>query len=601
MLLIILMALLFTLLFGLCSRAYACTGFVAGKKATADGSLISGRNEDISAAYNKVINVNPATKGEGTVWVEDPVNGYRAEVPASGCRWTMVNDVPEHGMGLYGEACMNDWGVSLTATVSTRVNETVMQFDPLLENGLREAYVPSVVIPFAHTAREGVEILGKAIETYGSAQGNTVFFADRDEIWVMEIVAGHQWAAQRVPDDCYAVVPNCIMLGDLDLDDKANFLASPGIFSMPQENGFLKLHNGRPHVGLTYGPELSPGNRVRAWGGQGLLSPSQKVAYETEVFEMFLRPDEPIDIATAMRVMAYRYEDTVRDANKNRVTAIGSERTCESHLFHYRPGKELVQWESLGNPEHGVFLPIYADITRTPEAFRVEGKEYCDKSAYWALRGLSALAEVDRRNIGTGVRAAWDLYQQELFSQVEAADTELAGLEGDARAEYENEFFERVGGEMMRRALLMRNEVLYYLARNLSMQIEPMAPFASSLVPKPEESAPVPAAPGMPMRPMMPKEKIRHHIIVKFVPEVVDKAALILEIRQLYAAAEQIEGVDEVWFKENCIDRENRYDLMIVLKMDKEALPNWDASDIYHRWKSEYGHLVAKKAIFDCE
>ena len=40
MLLIVMMALLFTVLFGLCSRAYACTGFVAGKKATADGSLI---------------------------------------------------------------------------------------------------------------------------------------------------------------------------------------------------------------------------------------------------------------------------------------------------------------------------------------------------------------------------------------------------------------------------------------------------------------------------------------------------------------------------------------------------------------------------------
>ena len=66
-------------------------------------------------------------------------------------------------------------------------------------------------------------------------------------------------------------------------------------------------------------------------------------------------------------------------------------------------------------------------------------------------------------------------------------------------------------------------------------------------------------------------------------------------------AAAEIDGVRGVEFKENCIERENRYDLMIVLEMDEEALPSWDASEIHHRWKDEYGHLVAKKAIFDCE
>ena len=50
-----------------------------------------------------------------------------------------------------------------------------------------------------------------------------------------------------------------------------------------------------------------------------------------------------------------------------------------------------------------------------------------------------------------------------------------------------------------------------------------------------------------------------------------------------------------------CVDRANRYDLMIVLDMDKDALPNWDASDIHHRWKDEYGGLLEKKAIFDYE
>ncbi len=50
----------------------------------------------------------------------------------------------------------------------------------------------------------------------------------------------------------------------------------------------------------------------------------------------------------------------------------------------------------------------------------------------------------------------------------------------------------------------------------------------------------------------------------------------------------------------NVIDRPNRYDLLIRIDMDAEALPTYDSCETHHRWKDGYGHLVAKKAIFDC-
>lgn len=92
-----------------------------------------------------------------------------------------------------------------------------------------------------------------------------------------------------------------------------------------------------------------------------------------------------------------------------------------------------------------------------------------------------------------------------------------------------------------------------------------------------------------------------HHIIVKFNETVSDKAALCEEIGQLYAGAAQIPGVHAVALKPNVINRANRYDLMIRLQMDAEALPAWDESDIHHRWKEHYGPMLEKKAIFDCD
>lgn len=94
---------------------------------------------------------------------------------------------------------------------------------------------------------------------------------------------------------------------------------------------------------------------------------------------------------------------------------------------------------------------------------------------------------------------------------------------------------------------------------------------------------------------------MRHHIIVKYTDQVTDKAVLAKEITALFAPAAEIPGVYGADVTPNVIDRPNRYDLMIVVRMDKDALPTWDASELHHRWKAEYGHLVAAKTIFDCE
>ena len=94
---------------------------------------------------------------------------------------------------------------------------------------------------------------------------------------------------------------------------------------------------------------------------------------------------------------------------------------------------------------------------------------------------------------------------------------------------------------------------------------------------------------------------MKHFILAKFKPGVADKAALLAPIRSLFSAASDIPGVRGAEVYPCCVDRPNRYDVMIVLDMDPEALPAYDASEPHHRWKEQYGPITAKKAIFDCE
>lgn len=92
-----------------------------------------------------------------------------------------------------------------------------------------------------------------------------------------------------------------------------------------------------------------------------------------------------------------------------------------------------------------------------------------------------------------------------------------------------------------------------------------------------------------------------HMIISKFQDRGILTAEFMQELEQLFAKADQIPGVHGARIITNCIDRENRYDIIIEVAMEKDALSAWDASEVHAAWKKNYGALLAAKAIFDRE
>lgn len=94
---------------------------------------------------------------------------------------------------------------------------------------------------------------------------------------------------------------------------------------------------------------------------------------------------------------------------------------------------------------------------------------------------------------------------------------------------------------------------------------------------------------------------MKHYIIAKYKPEIQNKEELLQQIRALYAEAAHIPGVMGARVIPNCVARDNRYDVMIVLDMEKDALPAWDASETHKAWKQRFGEMLAGKTIFDAE
>ena len=88
--------------------------------------------------------------------------------------------------------------VSATETISS--NARVLGADPLVDDGLGEEDIVTIVLPYINTAKEGVERLGALLEKYGTYESNGIGFQDENEVWWLETIGGHHFIAKRVPD-----------------------------------------------------------------------------------------------------------------------------------------------------------------------------------------------------------------------------------------------------------------------------------------------------------------------------------------------------------------------------------------------------------------
>jgi len=94
---------------------------------------------------------------------------------------------------------------------------------------------------------------------------------------------------------------------------------------------------------------------------------------------------------------------------------------------------------------------------------------------------------------------------------------------------------------------------------------------------------------------------MKHCILVKWNNEIKDKNNTVSEVKRIFNKLLTIDGIHDVQYHCNCVDRSNRFDLMICVLMDKAILPVYDASAPHHEWKEKYGKFVENKAIFDFE
>lgn len=470
--------------------AGACCGLYVGSEQSANGSTYVGRSEDIGKLYDKVFEVRPAADHAQGAMYEDSY-GFSMPYPSHTYRYTVMRDSTEMGESVldadgnlvreaYGEVGMNEKGVAMSATVSTSNNDAAAAADPLVDTGICEISLNSVILMSADSARDGVEKLAEIIDTYGSGECNSLTISDADEVWDVEILSGHQYVALRMPADKVSVNPNMVVMNEIDVSDTENVIASDDLITLAQENGFLvSSQQGEVEdsqitkidVQKTYGSEdFGNGQYFRYWQGVNYLnealSETVSVAREGDEapegpFPMLFEADRDLTTYEVLRLLACRGEGTAYAADDNEEmnpngTAIGNERQAECHVFEIRDDMPdalaTIQWQTMSRAEFSVYLPYYSNLlTDTSDIFKTEYSTDADEieealddadfpadtSAYWVFAAINDLCDNDRARYGANVKAFWEKYQKALIEQQADVDADMAKIYAESSAKAE--------------------------------------------------------------------------------------------------------------------------------------------------------------------
>ena len=414
----------------LSTSALACTGVYVGKDVSDQGTYIIARSEDQSQSdYNKMFMVQPRVDNVPGRTILDTATGFEIPLPDTTYQYTYVPDYTRGEDGMYPGSCTNEFGVSITATVSTSTCDAWREADPFVEPGLREAILAAAVAAVATSARDAVDVLLEYVDTYGSEEGNTVMITDQNEAWIVEIYGGHHYCAMKMPDDKVAVFGNQNMIGlvDPNATPEDGYIYSDGLFELIDQLGLAVKEGELYHLAKCVSNNTrSDSSNMRNWGGMKLLAPSLVGEYDTnEFYPLFYSPDEKVSVLDVMDIYRNRYEGTELDVNLpgnegNRV--IGTPNSSQIHILQTFPDwpaeSAAINWICLGNTEHSVFIPFFSGITDTADAYKVDGDTYDASGAYWKFKRIDTLAELDRSLYSESVRKFWKFQEEDMYQQM---------------------------------------------------------------------------------------------------------------------------------------------------------------------------------------
>ena len=422
-----------------------CTTILVGKDATIDGSTMIARSEDGGSTIipEAFIAVNPEEQPKHYKAVISGQEIDDEDLLPNPLRYTSAPDASGKN-GIWAAAGINDATVAMTATETITTNSRIQGIDPLVEEGgLGEEDFVTLTLPYIHSAREGVKRLGYLVEKYGTYEMNGSAFADHDEVWYIETIGGHHWAARRIPDDAYVAAPNRLNIDFFDFNDEENFMCSSDLLDIINEyhlNPDYQGYNLR-HIFGSSTIKDAHYNNPRAWYIHRYFDPEWEGEPGDQDQPFITYAKKKISPEDIKFLESSHYQDTKYDvysttnteAEKKLFRPIGINRTFETHILQIRNDVEEgiagVQWLAFGPNTFNCFVPFYTNVTTTPASFQT-GPDFDLTKIFW-LNKLNAQLGDTNYKVYSALEQAFEEKTMAKLRQIEnETDRAVKGLTG---------------------------------------------------------------------------------------------------------------------------------------------------------------------------
>ena len=403
-------------------NALACTNFIVGKKASADGSVMCTYSADDYGMFLGLCHY-PAgkhAKGEMLQIYDWDTKEYHGQIPQAAETYNVIGNINEYQVTI-GETTFGG-------------REEMVDTTGILDYGS----LIYIALQRSKTAREAISVMTRLVETYGfCSEGETFTICDPNEAWIMEMMGkgpgskGVVWVAVRIPDDAICAHANQSRIRTFDQKDKKNVMFSQDCIKFARSKGWFTGKDKDFSFCDVYAAPTFSGRRAceaRVWSFFNRFGDMDKYlpyvegkVKDAEPMPLWIVPNKKVSLQDLEASMRDHYEGTPFDLGNDlgqgvwempyRPTPLSfkvdgkayfNERPVSTQQTAFSYVSQMRSWLPrqiggvlwFGNDDGNMvaYTPIYCGNTVQPECYNTPGADavtFSDKNAFWVCNWVS--------------------------------------------------------------------------------------------------------------------------------------------------------------------------------------------------------------------
>jgi len=487
----------------------ACTNFIVGSKASADGSVICTYNADDYGMFQNLAHF-PAglhAKGEMRKVFDWDTGVYHGEIPEAPVTYNVIGNINEYQVTI-GETTYGGREEMVDTT-------GIIDYGSLIYLALQRS----------RTAREAIKVMTSLVEKYGyNSEGETFTICDANEAWIMEMqgCGGDKkqkvvWCAVRVPDNAICGHANQSRIG-VFAAYSTEVLHSKNVVSFARSKGWFKGKDKDFSWKEAYAKPDFEGRRfceARVWSFFNHWTDMSRYLPwalgkdpDAEDMPLWIIPSRKLSVQDVEACMRDHYENTPLATDS---TDIGggiwqmpfrptpapfkvdgkkyfNERPTSTQQTGFTYVSQMRSWLPreiggvlwFGNDDGNMiaYVPIYCGNTVQPECFNTPGADavtFSDKNAYWVCNWVSNMVYPRYSQMFGSLKTVRDSLEHSWFAAqpaVEAKAKSLYSSDKAAALKYLNNYSNDKAAEMLAR---WKKLAVYLIVKYNDMAVKPEA------------------------------------------------------------------------------------------------------------------------------